>query len=164
MVVIEPRFTPGVIDESAHVRAGLRQPIGAQPLRDLVGSEDDVAIVFSDLTRPMPNDRVLPALLDELSYVPPENIVLINALGTHRRNTDAELRGMLGSAIVDKYRIVQHDCLDEDNLVHMGATRFGMKSGSVRRIWARKSGFLQDSSSRISWRALAAAPRRSCPE
>ena len=133
VVVIEPRFTPGVIDEPAHIRAALRQPIGAQPLRDLVGSEDDVAIVFSDLTRPMPNDRVLPVLLDELSHVPSESIVLINALGTHRPNTDAELRGMLGSAIVDRYRIVQHDCLDEDNLVHMGVTRFD------HEIWVSKT-------------------------
>jgi len=124
VVVIEPRFTPGLVDEASQIRTALRQPIGVSPLKELVGSEDDVAIVFSDLTRPMPNDRVLPVLLDELSHVPRENIVLINALGTHRPNTEAELRGMLGSAIVDEYRIIQHDCLDEDNLVYMGTTRF----------------------------------------
>jgi nickel-dependent lactate racemase len=123
--VIEPRFTPGLPDESTAIRAALRQPIGAPPLRDLVRREDEVVIVFSDLTRPMPNDRVLPILLDELSHVPRQNITLINALGTHRPNTETELRGMLGDSIVDYCRIVQHDCLDQDNLLYLGLTQFG---------------------------------------
>ena len=87
VTVLEPRPVPGLPDEAAALRQALRQPIGAPPLRELVGPQDSVAIVFSDLTRPMPNDRVLPVLLAELAHVPAERIVLINALGTHRPNT-----------------------------------------------------------------------------
>lgn len=132
VTVIEPLFTPGLEDEATHIVTALRQPMGASPLRNLVSRADDVAIVFSDLTRPMPNDRVLPILLDELSHVPVENIVLINALGTHRANTEEELRGMLGQSLVDKYRIVQHDCLDQNSMVNMGTTQFG------HEIWVNK--------------------------
>ena len=39
--------------------------------------------------------------------MPDERIVLVNALGTHRPQTEAELMGMLGSAVVNHYRIVQ---------------------------------------------------------
>jgi nickel-dependent lactate racemase len=133
ITVIEPHFTPGLEDEGAHILAALRHPMGTQPLRHMVSSEDDVAIVFSDLTRPMPNDRVLPVVLEEISHVPHENVVLINALGTHRPNTEEELAGMLGQQVVDSYRIIQHDCLDQDGMVNLGVTQFG------HEIWVNRA-------------------------
>lgn len=119
VTVVEPRFAPGLPDERAVLIEALRNPIASQPLNDLVTPEDAVAIVFSDLTRPMPNDRVLPPLLEELgaSGVPEERIVLINALGAHRPQTEDELASMLGEDVVARYRIVQHDAWDEKKLV-----------------------------------------------
>jgi nickel-dependent lactate racemase len=133
---IEPRFVPGLPDERAAIVAALRAPVGTLPLRQLVGTGDTVAVVHSDLTRPMPNDRVLPPLLDELTQagVPDDQIVLINALGTHRAQTEAELRGMLGDALVDRYRIVQHDAWDDDGLVAVGPNRAG-RTVRVNRIY-----------------------------
>jgi nickel-dependent lactate racemase len=90
-----------------------------------VKPDDTVAIVFSDITLPQPRERMLPVLLEELSHVPPEKIVFINALGTHRPNTDEELAGMLGEEIGESYRILQHDAGDKDNMVHLGPTSFG---------------------------------------
>jgi nickel-dependent lactate racemase len=107
------------------MREALRHPVGSPPLRDLVSSDSTVAIVFSDLTRPQPRDRMLPVLLDEISVVPPEQIILINGVGTHRANTDAELRTMLGEAIVDRYRIVQHDATDQASMMNLGKTSYG---------------------------------------
>jgi nickel-dependent lactate racemase len=91
---------PGLPDETEATRNALRKPIGTPPLRDLVKPDDTVAIVFSDITRPQPHKRMLPVLLEELSRVPPEKIVLISAPGTHRPNTDEELAGMWGKEIV----------------------------------------------------------------
>nr|NIO69328.1 DUF2088 domain-containing protein [Anaerolineae bacterium] len=91
VTVVEPRFVPGLPDETEAIRSALREPIGTPPLRDLVKPDDTVAIVFSDITRPQPRERMLPVLLEELARVPSENIVLINALGTHRPNTEGEL-------------------------------------------------------------------------
>jgi nickel-dependent lactate racemase len=125
--VIEPWHVPGLPDERAGIIQALREPIGTPPLRELVSPADTVAIVFSDLTRPMPNDRALPPLLDELSAagVPDDQILLINALGTHRSQTDAEMRDMLGDAIVDCYRVVQHDAWDDGNLVEVAYNHAG---------------------------------------
>jgi nickel-dependent lactate racemase len=119
VTVIESNFIDGVGDERLAVTSALRTPVGTSSLRDLVQPSDNVAIVFSDLTRPMPNDRVLPPLLDELKRgsVPCEQIVLINALGTHRPQTRQELVSMLGEEIVEHYQIIQHDAWDESNLV-----------------------------------------------
>lgn len=88
-------------------------------------SDDIVTIVFSDLTRPMPNAAVLPVLLEELSHVARSNITLINALGTHRPQTKEELVEMLGRKVVENYRIIQHDYSDRNNLVYLGTSSFG---------------------------------------
>jgi nickel-dependent lactate racemase len=124
--VIEPVPAPGLVDERGAIVAALRLPLGSAPLRELAGPGDTVAVVFSDLTRPMPNDRVLPPLLEELASagVPEGQIVLINALGTHRPQTWPELRGMLGEDIVERYRVVQHDAWEE-GLVPVGCNRVG---------------------------------------
>ena len=126
--VIVPKSVDSVPDEKAAVQKALRAPIGSSPLRTLVEPDDSVAIVFSDITRPMPNDRVLPILLDELSHVPEDRIVLINALGTHRPNTPDEMAELLGSEVVQRYTVVQHDCRDESNLVGLGTTSRGPRS------------------------------------
>ncbi len=138
--VIEPAFVPGLPDEQQAIAGALRAPIGTRPLAELVAPDDAVAVVFSDLTRPMPNDRVLPPLLDELARagMADEQIVLINALGTHRPQTGAELRTMLGDGVVDRYRIVQHDAWDDARLVGVAANRAG-RTVRVNRAYAEAS-------------------------
>ena len=131
--VVMPRLVDPVPDEKAAVRRALRAPIGSQPLRELVGPDDSVAIVFSDITRPMPSDRVLPVLLDELDDIPDNRIVLINALGTHRPNTPDELVDILGPEIVERYRVIQHDCRDENELVCLG------KTSRDHEIWVNRT-------------------------
>jgi len=125
MTVVEPSYVPGLPDEQRALREALRKPIGTPPVAELVGPEDTVAIVFSDLTRPQPRQRMLSALLDEIAAVPPEQVVLINALGSHRPNTDAELVEMLGREIVGKFRIVQHNAFDSESNEYLGRTTAG---------------------------------------
>lgn len=126
VAVIEAHPVPGLPDETAAITSALRAPIGTAPLRDLVRPDDMVAVVFSDLTRPMPNDRVLPPLLAELALagVPGDRIVLVNALGTHRRQTEAELRHMLGLS-ASRYRIEQHNAWDKSSLVAVATNHAG---------------------------------------
>jgi nickel-dependent lactate racemase len=125
--VLTPRFVPGLPDEQEALLRALRHPVGSAPLSDLVKPGDRVVVVHTDITRATPNDRILPVLLDELKTagVDQGRITLLNGLGTHRPQTDAELRFMLGDAIVDHYRCLQHDCHDESNLVSLGATSLG---------------------------------------
>jgi nickel-dependent lactate racemase len=105
----------------------LRDPIGSAPLAELIKPGDSVVVVHTDITRATPNDRILPVLLDELQKagIAQENITLLNGLGTHRQQTEAELRTMLGDQIVEGYRCLQHDCNDEANLVSLGETSLG---------------------------------------
>ena len=126
VTVVEPQYVPGLPDEPAALRQALRRPTAGPPLVDRLSPADTVAVTFCDLTRPMPNDRVLPVLLAEIERVVPRaQITLVNGTGTHRANTDAELRRMLGDAVVDGYRIATHDARDPDSLVQVGTSRFG---------------------------------------
>jgi nickel-dependent lactate racemase len=125
VTVVEPAFVPALADPETAVRSALRVPIGSPPLRDLVRSGMRVGIVFSDITRPAPNPLMLEAILEVLDAVPGIEIVLFNALGTHRPNTEAELRAMVGDAIFDERRIVQNDTFDAATQVRIGVTSKG---------------------------------------
>lgn len=125
VTVVEPKFLVGLSDPETALRKALQSPIGSPPLRDLVKPTDKVGLVFCDITRPAPSHLMIPAILDELAHVPRENITLFNAVGTHRANTDEELRGMLGDALVDGYHIVQNNTFDPSTQVHLGVTRRG---------------------------------------
>ena len=109
--VIAPHEQPALADPPAAVRAALRDPIAGAALADLAGPGQRVAIVTSDLTRPVPNELLLDALLETLhaSGVAVEDVLIINGTGMHRGNTDAELAEMYGEEIAGRYRIVNHD-------------------------------------------------------
>lgn len=134
--VVQTRFVPGMADEATAIRDTLRAPIGSPPLADLIKPGDTVVIEHSDITRATPNARLLPVLLAELEAagVAAEDITLLNALGTHRSQTDAELRTMLGDAVVERYRCRQHDSNDDDGLMALGETSFGHPV-RVNRHW-----------------------------
>jgi len=123
--VIQPAHTPGLPDEHGAIFAALAQPIGAQPLRQWIKPGDRVCILFTDITRATPNERLIPWLLDYLKDVPREQITLLNQLGTHRPNTTVELERMLTPAVVRNYRVVNHEPENLEALVQLGTTRDG---------------------------------------
>ncbi len=125
VTVVEPTFVAGLPDPVAALRQALAAPIAAAPLAEVVRPGQRVGVVFSDITRPTPNRLILPVVLAELARVPDVEIILFNALGTHRPNTDAELREMLGDDIVAQYRIVQNNAFDQATQVRVGVTRRG---------------------------------------
>ena len=123
--VIEPTHHSGLADERGAVMAALDEPIGALALRQLLKPTDRVCIAFTDLTRATPNDRIIPWLLEYLSGHPRDQITLLNQLGTHRPNTDVELRRLLTPAVVENYRVLNHEPENPDGLVQLGTTRDG---------------------------------------
>jgi len=123
--VLEPSYVEGFADQAGAVREALQHPTGSPPLRELVKSSDRVGIIFNDITRATPYPVILPVLLGELGHVPDERIVLFNATGTHRTNTQSELRGMLGEEVAGRYRIVQNDATDRESHVRVGTTSQG---------------------------------------
>ena len=125
--VIEPDFLPGLPDELGAVRTALRNPVGKPPLRKSVIPGQKVGISVCDITRPMPSKTVLPLILKELEHIPPSDITIFIATGTHRENTPSELLSMLGeTTITVGYNILNHDAFNQDNLKKIGLTQGGI--------------------------------------
>ena len=95
----------------AEVRRALENPIGSPRLKDIVHPGETVAIITSDVTRPMPTYKVMPALLDELyaGGVDPKDITLVFALGSHRKQSDEEKRKLAGERAWNEIRCVDSD-------------------------------------------------------
>jgi lactate racemase len=122
VTVIEPAFLPGLPDEAASFREAVRRPIGATPLREVVRSTDRLALVIPDITRPLPSDRLLGWLLEELSHVPDRQWTVINGTGSHRANTPAELERMVGPEVMRRLRVVNHSAHEPAGLALAGRT------------------------------------------
>ena len=123
--VVEPRFVPGLPDEAAAFREAVRRPIGARPLRQCVGAGDRLAVAIPDLTRPLPSRRLLPWLFDELAHVPADRITIVNGTGSHRVNTEDELRSMVGAEVLARYRVVNHSAHEPSGLALAGRSPDG---------------------------------------
>lgn len=130
--VLEPSHETGLADPELALREAIRKPRGSPPLCEIARPGQKVGIVFSDITRPSPNHLIIPALLAELNHVDPASIVLFNALGTHRPNTDDELRVMLGDAVFGEYRIVQNSAFEPATQIFLG------KSSRGHEIWLNR--------------------------
>jgi nickel-dependent lactate racemase len=130
--VVEPRYIPPAADPLAELRRGLQNPIGTAPLSEQVRPGERVAIVVNDITRATPSPLIVQAILAELPGIPPQDILLFNALGTHRPNTESELRLMLGDALFAQHRLVQNNAFDPSTQVSVGRT------GSGNEIWLNR--------------------------
>ncbi|GAB2604173.1 nickel-dependent lactate racemase [Kribbella endophytica] len=119
--VVEPVHSAAAPDQLEAVRTALREPVAGPPLRERVRPGQTVAISACDGTRPQPRHLMIPAVIEELDgIVDLDDIVILVATGTHRGNTEDELRLMFGDAVVDSVRIVNHDCADSSRLVWRG--------------------------------------------
>ena len=123
--VLRPQAVEALKDVPGDVLRSLRAPTAGPPLRERVRAGQTVAIVISDITRPVPNELLLSALLSELaaSGVPDADVTIVNGTGLHRVNTDGEVREMLGAGIASRYRIVQHVARDRSTLTEVGRSK-----------------------------------------
>jgi lactate racemase len=120
--VIAPVYRPAAPDGYTALVTALREPVAGPPLRTRVRPGQTVAISACDGTRPQPRKLMIPAILDELAgIVDPDDVVIVVATGTHRGNTEPELRDMFGDEVVDRIRIVNHDARDPDSQRWVGA-------------------------------------------
>ena len=131
--VLVPNDVEHTMSAAEAVKNALEHPIGSARLRDIVKPGEKIAIITSDITRPMPTYAVMPFLLDELSgaHVSDKDITLVFALGSHRKHSDAEKIKLAGE---ETFRRVA--CVDGDTAecVHLGVTSRGTPVDIVRCV------------------------------
>jgi nickel-dependent lactate racemase len=146
VTVLRAKHEEGLPDEAAAFREAVRRPTGSAPLKELVGATDRVAVVIPDITRPLPSDRLLPWLFEELSHVPPENFTIVNGTGSHRTNTEEELVAMVGREVTSKYKGVFPAVADIGSIMHYHRASV---IGHARSTW----GVLEDNPTQDQIRA-----------
>lgn len=104
------------------ISEALRHPIGSAPLSQLVKPGEKIAILVSDITRPVPTYQFLPALLHELHSfgILREDITIVFGLGIHRRMTRKEKAEAIGLDILENYKTVE-----PEQFIYLGRTSRG---------------------------------------
>ncbi len=120
-------------DEMECVRNAIENPIGSKKLNELVKPGMKVAIVTSDITRPFPNAKVLPLVIEKLNNagIPDKDIVTVFALGSHRKHTEEEKKYLVGEKLYNRI-----ECIDSDpnDCVHLGKTSKGTDVDIFSRV------------------------------
>ncbi|NWF92693.1 MAG: nickel-dependent lactate racemase [Syntrophaceae bacterium] len=124
---VESRKMAPIPDVRAAVKEAIARPIGRPRLRDLVKPGQTVAIVVTDITRKLPEEIILPLLLEELisSGIKKKDVTAVVATGTHRPNTPEELREKFGP-VVDEIAFINHDPRNREGLIDLGKTQGGI--------------------------------------
>lgn len=109
-------------DVEGAIAKTLSTPINSPPLTQLANPGDRVCIVFTDITRDSPDQVLIPPILQQLEKagVRDQDITLLCGIGMHRPSTMAEKVTKLGQAVVDRYRVIDHEPQNPDQLVDLG--------------------------------------------
>ena len=99
----------------------LRHPVDSPPLRDLAVGRKRACIVISDNTRPVPNEFLLNGIISEIEDEV-ERIDILIANGIHEKLNETAIEELVGSEIAAKYRVINHDAFDMENLEFLGKT------------------------------------------
>lgn len=125
--VLTSQEFPPIDNPERAILDALESPIDSPALSELAKNRESATIVISDITRPVPNKLILPPILKiiEDQGVPRDKINILIATGVHRPNEGDELLEMVGSQIVEDYRIVNHFSQRPETLINLGQTQNG---------------------------------------
>lgn len=110
------------------MKEALQHPIDSPKLSELVKPGDTACVVVPDVTRLWQKPQVMTkVIIEELEAngIKDEDITIISAVGSHRMQTKEEHIQLVGQEIYDRIKVIDHDCLDYDNLVYVGTTKRG---------------------------------------
>ncbi len=84
----------------------------------------NVLFIVPDHTRRCKIKSILPSVLSLFPSAETKVTILI-ANGTHELQSAVAVTALLGENIVEKYKVIQHDCHDDGSLRYVGETRAG---------------------------------------
>ena len=123
--VISKAPMPILNDPVKAVETALSNPIECDSLDKLAGPNKTACILICDITRPVPNNLILPSLLKNLIHngLKPQNITILIATGLHRPNEGPEMQELIGNDWVLKtVNVVNHFARNDHEHVSIGPT------------------------------------------
>lgn len=126
--VLYPADAIGTVDDLIEaVDDACARPLDSDPLADRLRPGMKLTITFDDLSVPSARlrapdvrGRIIERVLSLAAAAGVDDVVLINGIGLNRRNTEAELRHLLGERVFRSFwaggRLLQHDAEDAELL------------------------------------------------
>ncbi len=123
--VLSPMDLPRVEDYTKEVKDALENPINSVSLKSMARGKSNVVILASDVTRPSPSHILLPPIIEELveAGVDYSQITIVFGLGYHRKHTEEEKKRLVGDAIYENIKCIDHDI---DDCIYLGTTKKGV--------------------------------------
>lgn len=110
------------------VDQALANPIDSPGLAELAKGKDNVVIICSDHTRPVPSKFMIPPMLEQIRAGNPDaEITLLIATGFHRPSTEAEMIEKFGEEVVKNEKLVMHKSTNAEDMVDYGTLPSGGK-------------------------------------
>jgi len=127
LTIAKPPFGVPVKDERRSIREAITKAIHEGELSTTLKPTDKVAIAVTDSTRPTPNNKILPILIDELGKfgVKDGNVAVIIATGMHKPDSPEEMKRNVGEETLRRVKVVNHNPDDRERLVGLGKTELG---------------------------------------
>ncbi|WP_270941884.1 nickel-dependent lactate racemase [Romboutsia lituseburensis] len=114
------------LDQNTIVEKSMDSPIGSKKLEELAKDKNNVVIITSDHTRPVPSRVTLPIILRRLRDANPNiKIKILIATGFHRPSTREELIYKMGEDIVENEEIIMHISTDDSQMIKAGVLPSG---------------------------------------
>lgn len=115
------------------VKRSIKNPIGANRLRDIVKPGEKITIITSDISRPVPSYKIIPSILEELceANVNKEDITIVFALGSHRAHTEEEKIKLVGKKNFEEIKCVDSN---KDDCIRLGTTKSGTPVDIFREV------------------------------
>jgi nickel-dependent lactate racemase len=111
-MVLQGPPIPAIGDPAGALRRAAESPAGSLPLAQIIRTKrpKSVAITISDITRPVPNEPIITALLETLNAngVADKQVVVIIGTGMHRASTAVERQIMLGEQLLSRVEVIDH--------------------------------------------------------
>ncbi|MBN1104381.1 MAG: nickel-dependent lactate racemase [Deltaproteobacteria bacterium] len=128
VTVVKNSSLPVLPDPERAVREAILNPIASERLSKKICRGQKVAIIVTDITRKLPEEIILPILLEEIQAggIDPDDIVVVVATGTHRPNTREEMAAKFGASLVARLRFINHNARDEKALTDLGKSKHGI--------------------------------------
>ncbi len=126
--VFEPPVVEPPASEGEIIRRAFAGPIGCPSVREAASGARNALVITDDYTRKTPVRGILEILLPELESagISHAHVTILVALGTHRPMTDREMAFKFGEEILGRYRIVNHEWRNDDQLIDLGVTESGI--------------------------------------
>src|SRR6266516_2698534 len=134
-VLYPPDPLAGIRDVNAAIRHALLNPLGSEPLPELLKPGMRLTIAFDDISLPLPpmvapdiRGRVIEHVLELAARAGVDDVKIIVANSLHRRMTPPEIKRAVGERVFRSFwpqDLTNHDAEDPQGLTHIGLTDRG---------------------------------------